>query len=308
MRLALLFITLAVMTPAVDAATELCPNPNTLTGQPDPDHYRFVPADGLPTSVPSPCNSCDDPLNANFAACGVYGFIHSAGCQGRQCQDHQGIFNFYRTFKNQFGLQYDIRYRDPIRYPKAEGENCRFLVWALNPSIGVEDIHTRTDYPYWNQAWRASQHLVKPSFPVKQVGFIIQSAITRGQHQLHIHIGRLFPDYRQAIDTLEQNPSVTQHIIIRNRLFYARYILNTSGKGPFTGANPFDVASGMIPEGIAGIPEYGIMAAMAPNRKGVFVLAARGVERDQLNYRAKQACRLTSPAPTVANPAPAHLP
>jgi hypothetical protein len=297
-----------MLTATVNAGTELCPNPNTFTGQADPDHYRYLPAGGSPTSVPSPCNSCDDPLNADFAACGVYRFMHSTACQGRQCRDTQGILNIYRTFKNQFALQYDIRYRDPVRYPRAEGENCRFLVWALNPSIGAEDIHTRTDYSYWNQAWRASQHLVKPSFPMKQVGFIVQSAITRGQHQLHIHIGRLFPDYRQAIDSLQQNPTVTQRIIIRDRLFYARYILNASGKGPFTGANPFDVASGIIPEGIAGIPEYGILAAIATNRKGVFVLAARAVERDQLNYRAKKACRLAYLPLKAASPSPAHSP
>ncbi len=308
MHRVLLLVTLAIIPHVVNAATELCPNPNTLTGQPDPDHYRYVPAEGIPTSVPDPCNRCDDPLNADLAACGVYRFMHSTDCQSSRCKDNQGVFNFYRTFRKQFALQYDIRYRDPVRYPRAEGENCRFLVWALNPSIGVEDIHARTDYPYWNQAWRASQHLVKPSFPIKQVGFIIQSAITRGQHQLHIHIGRLFPDYRQAIDTLEQNPRIIQRIMIRGRLFYARFILNASGKGPFTGANPFDVASGMIPEGMAGVPEYGIMAAIASNRKGVFVLAARGVERDQLNYRTKQGCRLTTPPPTTATPTPAHWP
>lgn len=308
MHRVLFLVAMTIIPHIANAATELCPNPNTLTGRADPDHYRYVPADGAPTAVPYPCNSCDDPVNADFAACGVYEFMHSADCQGKRCQDNQGIFKFYRSFKNQFGLQYDIRYRDPVRYPRAEGENCRFLVWALNPSIGVEDVHTRTDYPYWNQAWRASQHLVKPSFPVKQVGFIIQSAITRGQHQLHIHIGRLFPDYRQAIDNLEQDPTITQRITIRDHFFYARYILNASGKGPFTGANPFDVASGMIPEGIAGIPEYGVMAAVAQNRKGIFVLAARGVERDQLNYRAKQACRLSTPSPTIATPIPAHWP
>jgi CDP-diacylglycerol pyrophosphatase len=217
--------------------------------------------------------------------------MHSTDCQGKRCQDNQGIIRFYRTFKTQFGLQYDTRYRSPLDYPRAKGENCRFLVWALNPSIGVEDIQTRTDYPYWNQAWRASQHFVKPGFPAQQVGFIIQSAINRGQHQLHIHIGRLFPDYREAIDTLAQNPTITQNIMIRGHLFHARYVLNAPGKGAFTGANPFDVASRIIPNEDS-IPEYGILAAIARNRKGIFVLAAKGIERDQLDYRAKQACRL----------------
>jgi CDP-diacylglycerol pyrophosphatase len=217
--------------------------------------------------------------------------MRSADCQGKRCQDNQGIFRFYRPFKTQFGLQYDTRYRNPLEYPMAKGEKCRFLVWALNPSIGVEDIQTRTDYPYWNQAWRASQYFIKPAFPAKKVGFIIQSAINRGEHQLHIHIGRLYSGYREAIDALEQNPKITQNIMIRGHLFNARYVVNALGKGAFTGASPFDVAGRIIPSEDT-IPEYAILTAIARNRKGIFVLAAKGIERDQLDYRAKQACRL----------------
>jgi hypothetical protein len=156
---------LTVISYCSHGATEICPNPDSHTGQPDPWHFRYVPDDGSQAKVPNPCNSCDDPRNAEAAACGVFRFMRSAACTGVRCEDSQGDFQFYRTFKNQFGLQYDIRYKDPIKYPRAEGENCRFLVWALNPSIGVEDIRTRTDYPYWNQAWRASQHFVKPAYP-----------------------------------------------------------------------------------------------------------------------------------------------
>ena len=296
-----LFLGLTLASQVINAATERCPNPNTLTGQSDPDHFRYVPVGGAPSAVPEPCNSCDDPINTEVAACKVFRFMHSADCAGDFCQDEQGIFNLYRSFTSQFSLQYDTRYRDPVKYPKAVGENCRFIVWALNPSIGLEDTHTRTDYPYWNHAWRASQHLVKPAFPEDWLGLIIQSPIDRGQHQLHIHIGRLFPDYRKAIDHLQKDPTVTQQIVIRDRLFFARYTLNAPRKGPFTGANPFDVASSMIPEGLSGIPEYGVMAAISSDRKGVFVLAAKGLERDQLNYRANQACRLVAPVPSKSS-------
>ncbi len=48
----------------------------------------------------------------------------------------------------------------------------------------------------------------------------------------------------------------------------------------------------MIPQGEVAMPEYGILAARSRNRKGGFVLTAKGIERDQLNYRAKNACRL----------------
>jgi CDP-diacylglycerol pyrophosphatase len=209
-----------------------------------------------------------------------------------RCHDSQGIFQFYRSFRDQFALQYDIRFKDPINYPRAEGENCRFLVWALNPSIGVEDIRSRADFPYWSQAWRASQRFVKPAFPPMQVGFIIQSNKNRGQHQLHIHIGRLFSDYRQAIDTLQQDPKITQSLMIRERWFYARYVMDAPGKEAFTGANPFDVASRIVPRGEVAMPEYGILAARSRNRKGVFVLTTKGLERDQLDYRAKNACQM----------------
>lgn len=283
------------LSPATHARTGLCPNPNTLTGRPDPGHFHLITGDEDKDAVPLPCNSCEDPNNAEFSACRIYQFLHSPACKGRNCKDDQGIFKLHRTFKNPFGLQYDTRHLDPTRYPRASGENCRFLIWALQPSIGVEDIQTRTRHPYWELAFRASQHWVRPAFPRREVGVVIQSALTRGQHQLHLHIGRLYPDYRRAIDTLQERPRVTQRVIIRDYLFYAKYIPNAPGKGPFTGANPFDVASAMIPEGAPGIPEYGVLATMAPHRKGIFVLTAKGLDRDQLNFHSDKACRMIFP-------------
>lgn len=285
---------LTLVNPLSQVATEICPESSSDTGQPDPGHFRYLPGGGSQSqyAVPNPCNSCDDPQNADAAACSVFRLMRSKECAGARCRDSQGTFQFYRSFRDQFALQHDIRYEDPIKYPRAEGENCRFLVWALNPSIGVEDVRSRADFPYWSQAWRASQRFVEPAFPQMQVGFIVQSSISRGQHQLHIHIGRLFPDYRQAIDTLRQDPKITQSLTIRGRRFYARYVMDAPGEEAFTGANPFDVASRIVPRGEAAMPEHGILAARSRNRKGVFVLAARGLERDQLDYRAGSACRM----------------
>jgi hypothetical protein len=79
--------------------------------------------------------------------------------------------------------------------------------------------------------------------------------------------------------------------MIRKRWFYARYVMDAPGKEAFTGANPFDVASRIVPRGEVAMPKYGILAARSRNRKGVFVLT-KGLERDQLDYRAESACRM----------------
>jgi hypothetical protein len=64
---------------------------------------------------------------------------------------------------------------------------------------------------------------------------------------------------------------------------------------PFTGLSPFEVARAIIPGGASSMPRYGVMGAVAKNKKGVFVLAAEGVERDELSYKQRRACRLPLP-------------
>lgn len=279
------------------AVTARCPSPNSFTGLEDPDHYVLLPSIDVQTRMPAPCSRCDDPENAAHSGCLVHRLLTSDACGSGRCQDDEGIFVLNASPSRRVALQRDLRYLSPAEHPLARGENCRFLLWALEPSIGIEDRNSRTDFPYWNEAWRASQSLVHPAFPKNQVGFIIQSALTRSQHQLHLHIGRLFEDYQTAILHLKQTPGRTQMVHIRGSLFYARYLLDARGKGPFTGENPFDAVSRMIPEGEAGLAEYGILAARAPDRKGVFVLAARGLERNQLNYRSDKTCRLIERLP-----------
>ena len=269
------------------ASTQACPVVNTFTGLADPDHYVYS---GQTDGVPLPCNTCEDPANAQNVRCKIYQFLHSSNCQASRCQDKQGVFRLFARSTDRFALQYDTRYLDPVSFPKAKGENCRFLIWALEPSAGLEDANSRNNYPYWHQAWKASQQRVRPAFHSMEVGFIIQPYSVRGQHQLHIHIGKLFPKYREAIDSLISDPKITQTVSIEGVLFYARYVLDIVGKGPFTGANPFEVARSLIPEGESALADFGILAARARDRKGIVVLVGDNLERDNLNYRNSRAC------------------
>ena len=283
------------------AATERCPDPNTYTHQRDPHHWFSPPTPNTDDDAPSPCNTCDDPANSSSNACWVYYFLNSGRCEGSRCGDGTGTFNLYRSFARRYALQQSKRYQYPDKYPFDANNNCHFLLWALNPVIGLEDSNKRDNYNYWNQAYQAARKQVKPRLRDLEIGLAIQPATHRGQHQLHIHIGTLTPSYRHAIDGLFPDPNITQFITINGHFFHARYVLDARGKGPFTGLSPFEVASKMIPEGESSMPDYGIITARASNRRGIFVLAAKSVQRGELNYHHEKSCRLPAPPrlPTV---------
>jgi CDP-diacylglycerol pyrophosphatase len=64
--------------------------------------------------------------------------------------------------------------------------------------VGIEDpLLQAPDAPnYFDAAWRAQSFLVRPGAPTperSQVALVVNSAISRSQDQLHIHIGCLFP-------------------------------------------------------------------------------------------------------------------
>lgn len=270
-------------------ATELCPNPNSFDGSSDPDHWTYLKGQDENDGINAPCNACNDPENSESGKCRVYKFLRSEQCQEGSCKDDQGIFKL--NSKESIATQYDTRYLRPDLYPKAQGENCRFLIWALQPVTGLEDTNKRGDYPYWHDAWITSQRGVRPAFKRSSVGFITQPYQVRGQHQLHIHIGKLFPEYRAGMDSLRQDPTLIQSIEINGKTFYAKYAVNARPGDPFTGLNPFDVARSIIPGGASELPDYGILAAVSRDMKGVFVLAGKSLERDQLDYRSASPCR-----------------
>lgn len=264
-----------------DALTRLCL---------DSGNWYSPSENNASDQVPNQCNSCLDPTNAVHKACGVDAFLRSQVCSGPSCSDAQGAFVFYRASHLKFSLQHDLRYRDPVRFPRATGESCRFLIWSVDPVIGVEDAALRDRYNFWRQAYIASSTLVQPTFATAELALAIQPAITRGQHQFHIHIGTLTDTYRQAIDALLLDPSVIQTVGLNGYDFVAKYVPNAVGGDPFTGLSPFEVTRKMIPGGESAMPLYGILAAIARSGDGVFVLAAKGFDRDELNFRQTYDC------------------
>jgi len=269
-------------------STERCPVVNTLTGRQDADHWFSPARQNADDHAPNQCNSCVDQGNLDQKTCGVWKLIHSAMCGSQHCSDAEGEFFSYPGLN--IGLQHDLRFHDPARFKSADGENCRFILWALNPVIGIEDINARTRVNYWQLAYQASQSLVEPPFPDNLLAIAIQGPLNRGQHQLHLHIGTVSEEYRHAIDSLARKPEMTQTVVIGEYDFTARYVPNGTVGEPFTGANLFDVASEMIPGGEGSMPLYGILAAVARGGEGVFVLAAKKFERRDLNFRQPYAC------------------
>lgn len=240
--------------------------------------------------VSEQCETCLNADNAQHNACKVDRFIRSQACAGTICEDAQGAFLMQHDPVNRFALQHDLRFQDQDQYPRAQGENCRFIFWALEPAIGIEDFRQHKPVHYWQQAFEASQHLVTPAFPLMELALGIQPATKRGQHQLHIHIGTLPNGYRELIDALSLNPESTQQIEMNNMQFFVRYVPGKEGEGPFSGHNIFDVVSEIIPGGDLSMPHYGVLVAISKNKKGVFVLAAKNWERSEINYKQPRVC------------------
>lgn len=281
-------------TEPAQAPMALCPAVNTLTGQPDAGHWYSPARHNTDDRVPHQCNTCLDKENRHHAACSVATFVHSPACKALRCGDQEGEFVLYPDDAQRIGIQHDIRYRSPARYKDAANEGCRFIMWALDPVIGVEDVNARTARNYWRLAYTASQSLVQPAFSDRDLAIAIQPPTDRGQHQLHLHLGTLGDAYREAIDTLRQQAGLMQPIRIGNYDFIAQYVPNGIPGQPFSGPNPFDIASAMLPDREASMPAYGILTAIAKGGDGVFVLAAKKFDRRVLNYRQAYACGLAA--------------
>ena len=242
--------------------------------------------------VPSQCETCTATENVTHNACRVDRFIRSPLCSGMVCSDAQGEFLLQHGQSQRFALQHDLRFQDTAKYPRASGESCRFIFWTLDSVVGVEDYFYRKQKKYWQQSFKASQQFVTPRFQALNVALGIQPATQRGQHQFHIHIGTLAPGYREAIDSLNLDSNVTQTVNLNGYKFYVRYVADQEGEGPFSGEDPLDVASEMIPGGRQSMPLYGVLVAIAKNNKGIFVLAAKNWERSEINFKQSQVCIL----------------
>ncbi|MFM8445138.1 MAG: CDP-diacylglycerol diphosphatase [Methylococcus sp.] len=277
------------------STTEQCPNPahypKPLPSPDDPDHWYSPAADNLGDKASEQCNSCEDPQNNVEASCIVYKTLTTT-CQGKtSCTVSQkGTFNLYPKWG--YALEHDLRYTDQSQ-PKYKNDTCHMLIFALSPTIGIEDSNHRDNYNYWPEAYYASQHLMNPAIPNALVGLAINPATQRTQHQLHIHIGQLTKEFRGALDLLEENPSKVQNVTLAGHSFKAKFVRDNR-QGPFTGFSPFEVASNLA-GGEKFIPEHGIIGARAKSKKGIFVLVVRNVFVEGLlkyDYRAPKACQL----------------
>ncbi len=272
-----------------DMAVRACPAVSSLTGRPDPAHWSSLPEANSDDKAPHACNPCTDPANRAAKTCAVYRFITSEACASGRCADGQGEFAFHRDEGRGIVLQYDTRYRQPEHFSRARGENCRFIVWSMEPVVGVEDATAYALRNDWLTAYRASQTLVAPPFGRDDLALAIQPATTRGQHQFHIHIGTLLPAYRKALAKLD--PAATE-LRLNGYAFRVRFLPVAPGKTPFEGIDVFGIVRDMLPGGAADQPRYGVLAAVTRGGTGIWILAAERFERSQLNYRQPVACRL----------------
>jgi len=116
---------------------------------------------------------------------------------------------------------------------------------------------------------------MQPSYPRETLGLLIQSALTRGQHQL------------QALNT---NPDITQYVSINGYDFLVRYVPHSSVDDPYLNIDLFEKASQMLPNGEADMPRYGLMTALSGDLRGIYLMAALGLDRAELNYRQQYQC------------------
>lgn len=276
-----------------DAISEQCPAVNTFTGRADPGHWFSPIAQNADDHVPLQCNTCLDPKNSGQRACGVARLLHSDACSGDQCGDDEGAFR--READLNVILQHDLRFQNESRFTSAHGENCRFILWALEPAIGIEDTNARSARNYWRLAYLAARTRVDPPFPDHRLAIAVQPPLVRGQHQLHLHIGALGEQDRHKVASLRRDAGITQTLTIGPYEFFATYVPNASPGEPFSGGDPFDVAKRIIPGGESSMPLYGVMAVVAPGGEGIFVLAAKKFDRRALNYRQPYACGFSPP-------------
>lgn len=276
---------------APDVAPFQCPA--VPSAQPDPDHWASPARANEYDKVPDPCRSCDDPRNAGSGACSVRRFLTSPACANGRCADGQGEFLVPRGAEGGVVLQYDTRFKSPDRYSRAAGENCRFIVWAWDPVIGIEDTKGLAGHNFWSDAYAASQSKVEPPFARDGLAFLAQAPLNRTQHQLHIHIGTLTAPYRVALTRLDSSGGDTVfRVHIDGYDARARVFPVAPGTDPFADRDVAAIARSMLPRGAADLTTHGVLAALVADGSRLVILVARRLDREELNFKAPQPCRL----------------
>lgn len=276
-------LTLAIATgpaPAQDAsapqakaiATKLCPDPNTLTKEADPDHYFATQTSG--DKAPNQCNSCADPKNNATSSCAVYNVLRKCGItKTNRCEEKTSPFSKYNIYVGSY-----LRYALAQVSPKTT--SCHFVVFAVDPVIGVEDVQHRGEQNFWDHAFYASQKIISPAIDPQSLGLAINPATKRGQHQLHIHVGKLQAGYRTALEKLPRDNDF--HPVKANGKTYSGIYL-PDDFGPFPGLSPFELVAKRYGE--KNMPLEGLIVARSKDGKGIYVLAGLNVTTElELDY------------------------
>lgn len=280
----LLFAGLFLPTP-VDASTNQCPGTT--------DHWYSPVSENLADKAPSPCETCDHPDNRQNPACIVARMLASEDCVDGRCGNEHG--DMWLDADNGIAIQRSLRFQKPWKFLLDAGQNCWFLLWALEPVVGVEHAGAREQRDYWRLAYEAAGEWIDPPIPDAELAIMIQPAHRRSQHQLHLHIGRLDQTYRQAIDALPATSGQVHAFELDGLALRAIYVPDQTQEESSPSWSVFDVVQSMVPGGASMMPRMGILLARSTDGKGSWVLAAEGMTRMIMQLSAKQDCKLNLP-------------
>ena len=268
---------------AAAAQTLECPNDS------QPKHWHSPASNNLADKAPDQCATCASVANQSHPSCIVYRILHSEDCRDGRCGNEQG--EFWVNWQGGYAIQQSLRYRQPLKFILDAGSNCWFLVWALEPVIGVEHVVARDKVNYWRVGFEAATQMVQPPIPQTQLAMVIQPAHRRSQHQLHVHIGRIQSEYRQALDELPAVAKTIYELGFDGHDFLIRYLPDLPGKQPLAGYEVFTEVAAMIPGGESSMPLYGVLVARAANEAGSWLMAAQGLTRRELAVSHDNACK-----------------
>jgi len=289
--LALWLLATSVVVTALQAQTHPC---SAESG--NANHWYSPVTQNAADTAPAPCATCQDPANHENSSCIVHRILLSEDCADGYCAHEQGEMAL--DHKRGIALQRSLRYEHPLKFLLDARNNCWFILWATEPVIGSEHAGARQQRPYWQRALEAAQTQVKPAMIESEVALLMHAANRRSQHQLHIHIGRLTPEYRNALDQAEQlSASAQSHAMpikmhIEGVDILARLVRDEPAKAALQDVDVFAKVQAMLPEGAADMPRYTIMLARATDEAATWVLASEDLTRRVLDLSHERGCRL----------------
>ena len=257
------------------------------------DHWYSPVSENLADKAPLPCETCEHPDNRQNPACVVVRMLASEDCADGRCTNEQG--DFWLDADNGVAIQQSLRFRKPRKFPEDAGENCWFLLWALQPVVGVEQAGARDQRNYWELAYQAASQRIEPPIPDAELALVIQPANRRSEHQLHIHISRLNAAYRQRVDALPVKPGEVQAFEFDGLAMRAVYVPDRSHEAPLQSWSVFELVQSILPGGASQMPRTGILLVRSVDGRGFWVLAADGLMRTMLQLSAKPDCKLKLP-------------